>query len=108
MLHARPTRCLQNVRRFLAGAGVLLVLVLGVLAQDAALHRQLHDATATTATDDGCVIDLFAHGVSMAVGLTAAPPVVADWRSVRPVVAPEIFLELPRHLRPPECGPPVA
>lgn len=102
----RHFRCFDFVRRFLAVAGVFLVLALGVLAQDAALHRQIHDATATAAADDGCVIDLFAHGVAMTGILLAKAPVTVEWGTDRPVVVSEVLLTAPHHLVPPERGPP--
>ena len=106
----RPShsRSLEFFRRTLAVGSILLVLALGVFAQSASLHRQLHDATATAAADDGCVIDLFAHGVSLAVVLDAAPPAISEWQDFRPVVAPEIFVDSPRYLLQPERGPPFA
>ena len=102
------SRSLEIFRRALAVGSILLVLALGVFAQNASLHRQLHDATATAAADDGCVIDLFAHGVSLAVAIQATPPTFHEWRDSRPVAAPEIFVESPRYLLQPERGPPVA
>ena len=102
------SRSLEIFRRALAVGSILLVLALGVFAQNSSLHRQLHDATATAAADDGCVIDLFAHGVSLAVVLDAAPPTVAEWQESRPAVAPEIFLDSPHYLLQPERGPPVS
>jgi hypothetical protein len=106
----RPShsRYLEIFRRALAVGSILLVLALGVFAQNSSLHRQLHDATATSLSDDGCVIDLFAHGVSLAVAIHAAPPVIVDWQESRPVVAPEVFVDSPRYLLQPERGPPLA
>ncbi len=101
-------RYLEIFRRALAVGSILLVLALGVFAQNSSLHRQLHDATATAATDDGCVIDLFAHGVSLAVAIHAAPPAIVDWQESRPVVTPEVFVNSPRYLLRPERGPPVS
>lgn len=95
-------------RRALAAGCIFLVLALGVFAQNSLLHRQLHDATATAAADDGCVIDLFAHGVSLAVVLDAAPPAITEWQADRPAIAPEIFVDSPRYLLQPERGPPLA
>jgi hypothetical protein len=101
-------RFLGFFRRALAVGSILLVLALGVFAQNSSLHRQLHDATATALADDGCVIDLFAHGVSLAVAIHAAPPAINEWQSSCPAVAPEIFVDSPRYLLQPERGPPFA
>ncbi len=99
-------RSLDIFRRALAAGCILLVLALGVFAQNSSLHRQLHDATATALADDGCVIDLFAQGVSLAVASQVPPPAFTDWQEFRPAVAPEIFLDSPRYLLQPERGPP--
>jgi hypothetical protein len=106
----RPShsRFLEFFRRALAVGSILLVLALGVFAQNSALHRQLHDATATALSDDGCVIDLFAHGVSLAVVLHAAPPAISEWKVDCLAIAPEIFFDSPRYLLQPERGPPVS
>ena len=100
-------RFIDLLRRLLAVGSVLLVLALGAFAQDTSLHRQLHDATATAASDDGCIVDLFASGVSLFVASAAIPPVMLEWQDARPVATPEIFLDSPRYLLPPERGPPL-
>lgn len=100
------SRFLEIFRCTLAFGSILLVLGLGILAQDAALHRHLHDATATAGADDGCVVDLFGQGVSVSIALAALPPEEQEWRALPPVVAPDFFLESPRYLLQPERGPP--
>lgn len=101
-------RFIDLLRRLLTVGSVLLVLALGVFAQDSSLHRQLHDATATTVSDDGCIVDLFASGVSLSVAIAATPPVRLEWQDARAVAAPEIFVDSPRYLLRPERGPPLS
>ncbi|MBI3886482.1 MAG: hypothetical protein HY302_12245 [Opitutae bacterium] len=106
----RPShaRCPQIFRPALAAGCILLVLALGVFAQNAALHCELHDAEANAHLHDGCVIDLFAHGVSLADALAALPPADREWQEARPAAAPEFFVESPGYLLRPERGPPAA
>jgi hypothetical protein len=92
-------------RRFLAAAGVALLLLLTASAASPALHHWLHGDTVDDATDN-CAVVLFTAGVTLAAAAVAvaAPRLVWNDRRVRAIE--EIFLASPRYLRQPERGPP--
>jgi len=120
MSHLRRTPSLST--RLVAGAGVVLVLLLNVLAACPEAHEWIHGheghaAHGANATgshhhdtdkpdEDGCVVTLFAHGVVTATVFAAL--IVALFRLVavpaRPGEAPCLYA--PRYLLPPLCGPP--
>jgi hypothetical protein len=111
------------LHRALAVGAAALVMMLTVLAVSPQLHADLHAAdpshahhqgpdhshshSETPHTDEGCVVTLFAAGV------TAAPaPVVVLAPTVRHTPATfspraEVFVSSPRYLHQPERGPPV-
>lgn len=92
-------------RRVLAGAAVAVVFALTVFAASPALHAWLHH-DATPQADD-CAVVLFASGVTLAVGAAVVLAPRVAWREFVPVAVAGLHLVAPRHLRPPECGPPV-
>jgi hypothetical protein len=102
----RRSAWLEALRRASATGCVALVFALGLFAASPTLHHQLH-AGAPGQADDECAVVLFATGVSVAVPVTAQPPVPAEW--LEPLVAPaeRPVSGSPRFLLPPECGPPV-
>ena len=104
-MSARTDRTASWFRRFLAAAGVTLLLLLTVSTASPALHHWLHGGSAVDA-DDNCAVVLFASGLTLAVGalVVAAPRVVWSDRRVR--IVEEILLASPRYLRQPERGPP--
>jgi hypothetical protein len=100
---------LRPFHRFIAAGAAALVLLLTILAVSPQLHAGLHAhdvATDSAQNDDGCVISLFAGGVTaapVAVTLTA-PTVVHTEIAFAPRA--EIFVSPPRYLHQPERGPP--
>ena len=104
--------------RLLAGAGVLLVLALNVLAASPAVHAWVHtraDACADHAPqpsprngddDSGCAVVLFASGLDVPAEPGALLPPASVLGGVLPVTAAEPLLSRPRYLRLPERGPP--
>jgi len=102
--------------RLLAGAGVLLVLVLTVLAASPAAHAWAHgradrctshEHPAATGDDDsGCAVVLFASSLEIPAEPDALVPPVSVAGGVLPVTAAEPLLSRPRYLRLPERGPP--
>lgn len=104
--------------RLLAGAGVLLVLALNVLAASPAAHAWAHaraDACADHAhppspqkgdDDSGCAVVLFASGLDVPAEPGALLPPASVIGGVLPVTAAEPLLSRPRYLRLPERGPP--
>lgn len=109
----RPASPLFARRLRLAGAALLatLVFVLGLLGSSpvlhAALHHDDHGHAALPADDSGCVVLLYAHGVT-----APPPPVVAPTppplaRAVHEFPRDQIARPDPGHLRPPGRGPPV-
>jgi len=86
------------------------VLFLTVLAVSPQLHLAFHgqhdDCAATNPSDEGCVVTLFAAGVT---GAPAPLVVIAPAPTpVRATFSPrsEIFVSPPRYLLQPERGPP--
>ena len=104
--------------RLLAGAGVLLVLALNVLAASPAAHAWAHarvDACADHThplspqngdDDSGCAGVLFASGLDVPAEPGALLPPASVIGGVLPVTAAEPLLSRPRYLRLPERGPP--
>lgn len=102
---------LRPFRRFIAAGAAALVLLLTILAVSPQLHAGLHAHDATTESvqkDDGCVISLFAGGVTAAPAalLLAAPATAYLAAAVTPRT--EIFVSPPRYLLQPERGPPLS
>ena len=98
-------------RRLLALGAAALVLLLTVLAVSPQLHTSFHDhhddCTAENTQDEGCVVTLFAAGVTAAPAplVVVAPPTT----HLRAEFSPhsEIFVTPPRYLHQPERGPPL-
>ncbi len=102
---------LRPFHRFIAAGSALLVLLLTVLAVSPQLHADLHAhdaATEAVHADDGCVISLFASGVTAAPSalLLAVPPTTHVAATFSPRT--EIFVSPPRYLHQPERGPPLS
>lgn len=96
-------------RRLLALGAAALVLLLTVLAVSPQLHTEFHghdDCAAADSQDEGCVVTLFAAGVTAAPAplVVVAPPPT----HLRAEFSPhsEIFVSPPRYLHQPERGPP--
>jgi hypothetical protein len=104
--------------RLLAGAGVLLVLALTVLAASPAAHAWAHGRSGNChdhpdpgnpgpADDDsGCAVVFFASGLDVPAEPGALLPPTSVAGGVLPVTAAEPLLSRPRYLRLPERGPP--
>ena len=98
------------LRRLLALGATALVLLLTVLAVSPQLHTGLHghhhDCPAENTQDEGCVVTLFAAGVTAAPAplVVVAPPPT----HLRAEFSPhsEIFFSPPSYLHQPERGPP--
>ena len=93
--------------RLTAGACAGLVLALAVLAACPQLHEWLHGGH-DLGDDDGCVVTLFAHGVTQA---GAAPALVVAAPRLLPEKLPApraIFLAESRFQHPPGRGPPAS
>jgi len=104
-MSARPARPVRFFHRFTAGGCAALVLALAVLAACPALHEWLHGGH-DLGDDDGCVVTLFAHGVTEA-GAAVALVVVALRLLAEKLPAPAaLFLAEPRFQLPPGRGPP--
>ena len=105
----RPLPALHPFHRFIAAGAAALLLLLTILAVSPQLHAGFHAHDATTEsvqTDDGCVISLFAGGVTAtpaALGLALPPPTFVI---PAPTARAEIFVSPPRYLLRPERGPP--
>jgi len=107
MGHPRQSRWADYLRRFLATVCATLIFGLGLSAANPSLHAQLHH-NLDCSSDDGCVVGVFANGVSAPMGtVTAAPPSI-EWREPDHFSSAEFFLDSPRYLLPPEHGPPAA
>jgi hypothetical protein len=112
MLFARRHQPLAEfLRRLFAAGGVALVLLLAVLAASPAAHEWVHghaEAVAHTpdSDDDGCVVNLFAHGVLSAAVFAAL--LFVSFCLVAGTVWPReaVRLSTPRYRLPPLCGPP--
>ncbi len=107
----KSSPALRPFHRFFAAGSAVLVLLLTVLAVSPQLHADFHAhdaATEAVHTDDGCVVSLFAGGVTAApAALFLAAPTTAH---VAAALAPrtEIFVSPPRYLHQPERGPPLS
>ena len=105
------TSTVHPFRRLLALGAAALVLLLTVLAVSPQLHTAFHghsdDSAAANAQDEGCVVTLFAAGVTTAPAplVVVAPPTT----HLRAEFSPhsEIFVTPPRYLHQPERGPPL-
>jgi hypothetical protein len=84
-----------------------LVLGLGVLSASPQLHEQLHHRASGDNADQGCAVDLFAGGVPLALGCTAAVAQPLEWSEPTPRCVEEIRPDAPRYLHLPGRGPPV-
>jgi hypothetical protein len=106
------------LRRLLAAGNAALVLALTIFAASPAAHAWLHADTGgcrghahapqgiPADADPGCVVVLFAGGVSQPVGPTILTPPALAPQGVLSVTAADRFLVSPRYLHQPERGPP--
>ncbi|MCX6945526.1 MAG: hypothetical protein NT173_12355 [Opitutales bacterium] len=103
----RPRLPAEIFRRCGAVGGIALVLLLSVLTASPELHHLLH-GQADGATEEGCVVVQFAHGVSVTpdTALVAATPVRWLVPSRPEIIA--LCLTSPRYLHQPERGPPAS
>ncbi len=120
MSSARTNTLPDPMRRILAAACAVLVLVLTIFAASPVAHDWLHavekthtchehpaPASPASAGDDhDCAVVLFASGVELPVGPVALTPPRVLTQGVSPVTAAEFYLVSPRYLRQPERGPP--
>ncbi len=105
------TSTVHPFRRLWALGAAALVLLLTVLAVSPQLHTAFHghddDCAAENSQDEGCVVTLFAAGVTAAPTplVVVAPPQA----HLRADFSPhsEIFVSPPRYLHQPERGPPL-
>ncbi|HVU36065.1 MAG TPA: hypothetical protein VHE61_21670 [Opitutaceae bacterium] len=102
-----PTHPIGVFRRRLATGCAALIFGLGLCAVSPALHKHLH-SSAGTSSDAGCVVLVFANGVSTAQPVVVVPLPPQEWRAQPYRTATEIFRESPRYLLQPERGPPIA
>lgn len=93
-------------RRILATSCAALIFFLGLCAVSPALHKELHPDAGTSA-DAGCVVVLFAAGVTTPVALVALPPVPVEWHDQEYVSTDSVLPESPRYLLQPGRGPPL-
>lgn len=99
------SRLVGLFRRGMAVVCSAVVFALGLFAASPALHGQLHDHADRT-VGDGCVVVLFASGVSMPLAATAPVPSTTDWHEYFPPASNEVYLDSPRYLLQPGRGPP--
>lgn len=102
----RRTPFAEWLRRLSVASAAALVVALTVFAASPVLHGWLHHGD-SQGTDDNCAVVLFAHGVSVVLGVIAVVPPSTEWREQPRSIAQEVFLASPRYLRQPERGPPV-
>ena len=99
--------------RALAGFLSGLVLTLALLAVSPDLHERLHGGehrhahAADLGDDDGCVVQLFAHGISTPLALLHIAPPAANWTETPAIIQPQLCLSAPRYLHQPGRGPPL-
>ena len=120
MSSARTSALPDPMRRILAAACAVLVLVLTIFAASPVAHDWLHAvekkhtchehpapaSPASASADHDCAVVLFACGVELPVGPVALTPPRVLTQGVSPVTAAEFYLVSPRYLRQPERGPP--
>lgn len=113
---------LDALRRLLAAGCVALVLALGAMAVNPALHALAHvnDAgckhgdhghdsvpTDAAAADHVCAITLFAQGLALTAPISVPPAMPVVWHELIPASVEEPLLTVPRFLHAPPCGPPL-
>jgi len=113
---------LDALRHLLAAGCVALVLALGAMAANPALHALAHaDAAAcahgdhghasapagTAAADHVCAITLFAQGLALTAPISVPPAMPVVWHELIPASVEEPLLTVPRFLHAPPCGPPL-
>lgn len=108
---ANNSPALRSFHRFIAAGSAALVLLLTILAVSPQLHADVHGHSHphdAVPSDEGCVVTLFAAGVTAApaVLIVAAPPVTHV--APAPDTHVEIFVSPPRYLHQPERGPPLS
>ncbi len=95
------------LRRLVAAGGIALVLLLAALTSSPELHRLFHGPD-EQASDDGCAVVQFSHGVSAAVDTAVVALRPVEWQAAARTAALEIFVASPRFLHLPERGPPLS
>ena len=113
----RPSRSAQPPASVLSGvlAGLLagLILTLALLAVSPDLHERLHGGKphkaqpAGPGDDDGCVVHLFAHGITTPLCLLSLSPPSATWTDTPAIIQPQLYLSTARYLHQPGRGPPL-
>ena len=102
---------LHLFHRLVALGAAALVLLLMVLAVSPQLHTAFHghsnESTAANAPDEGCVVTLFAAGVTAATAALALVVSPQAHLSAEFSLHSEIFVSPPRYLHQPERGPPL-
>ena len=97
----------------LAGLLAGLVLTLALLSVSPDLHERLHGGephhpeAAGLGDDNGCVVHLFAHGITPPLALISVSPLTAHRTESPALIQPRLYLSAPRYLHPPERGPPL-
>jgi len=108
-------------RRLLAAGCAALVLALGAIAVNPALHALAHAETAgcghghhhdpapSDASADGhvCAITLFGQGLTLVTAVTILPTAETAWGTLVPSAVAEPLLTAPRFPHAPPCGPPL-
>lgn len=122
MSHRLPSlTALTTFRSLLAAVGVALVLLLGAMAVNPALHAlahvdpepcghgHRHESAPTPATnhDHVCAVTLFAQGLALTTPVTIQPAAVAVWGEFALSAVEEPLLTAPRSRHAPPCGPPL-
>ncbi len=112
------------LRRLLAVGCVALVMALGAMVVNPALHALAHaNETAaacghgdhrhdpvpadSTADSHACAITLFAHGLTLVAPVSIPPATVVVWTELALVSVEEPLLTAARSLHAPPCGPPL-
>jgi hypothetical protein len=109
-------------RRLFAAGCAALVLALGAMAANPALHALAHAGDApceqgdhrheSLPTDSAgvthvCAVTLFAQGLALAAPISALPATPAIWHELIGTSVEEPLLTAPRLLHAPPCGPPL-
>ncbi len=93
-------------RRFVAVLSAALLLLLSASAVSPALHDHLHDhETDHTSPSHVCAVALFATGLVLSFATLAVAPRSTPF-ALLPTDASSVCFASPRHLHPPERGPP--
>jgi len=124
--HARNSTVSDALRRLLAAGCAGLVLLLGLMAVNPALHDLAHriatdDKPACAHHEHGhatppadqttnghvCAVTLFAHGLDLTIPVVAPVATPVAWHDLIFPAVEETLLTAPRYLHQPERGPPL-